>query len=172
MLFAENAVPATPADSDTGAVSLGVKFQSSVGGQVVGVRFYQGPTNTGTHTGTLWSATGQVLATGTFTGESATGWQTLVFSQPVAVVAGTEYVASYFAPSGHYSATSGFFAQPYSNGPLNASGANGRYTYSATSAFPTQMYNATNYWVDPVFLTGTPLSVPALMGRKGARSWL
>ena len=38
-----------------------------------------------------------------FTGESASGWQTVTFAAPVAVTAGTTYVASYYAPVGHYS---------------------------------------------------------------------
>ena len=46
----------------------------------------------------------RLLATGTFTGETASGWQTLQFASPVAVTADTTYVASYFAPNGHYSA--------------------------------------------------------------------
>ena len=41
-----------------------------------GVRFYKGPNNTGTHTGTLWSPGGGELATGTFTDESTSGWRT------------------------------------------------------------------------------------------------
>ena len=38
-------------------------------------------------------------------GESATGWQQVDFATPVAVTANTTYVASYFAPNGHYAAT-------------------------------------------------------------------
>ena len=33
------------------------------------------------------------------------GWQELDFSAPVAVTAGTTYVASYFTSAGHYAAT-------------------------------------------------------------------
>ena len=49
-------------------------------GFITGVRFYKGAGNTGTHTGTLYSASGSVLATGTFSNETATGWQMLNFS--------------------------------------------------------------------------------------------
>ena len=34
------------------------KFTADVDGEVVGVKFYKGPSNLGTHTGSLWSATG------------------------------------------------------------------------------------------------------------------
>ena len=53
----------------------------------------------------MWSSTGALLATGTFTGESASGWQELDFSSPVAVTAGTTYVASYHTDAGHYAIT-------------------------------------------------------------------
>ena len=48
-------------------------------GFVSGIRFYKGTGNTGTHTGTMWSNNGTLLATGTFSNETSTGWQTLSF---------------------------------------------------------------------------------------------
>ena len=44
-------------------MTLGVRFTADVDGTVTGVRFYKGPDNTGTHTGTLWTANGTALAT-------------------------------------------------------------------------------------------------------------
>jgi len=45
----------------------------------------------------------------------------------------------------------------YDNAPLhalpNGSGGNGVYHYGTTSAFPTDTWMATNYWVDVVFDT-------------------
>ena len=76
----------TPVNQDTAdstAVTLGTKFIPAADGYITGVRFYKGAGNTGTHTGTLYSATGSVLATGTFSNETATGWQMLNF--PAAV---------------------------------------------------------------------------------------
>ena len=73
-------------------MNLGLQFQASSDGMVTGVRFYKETDNTGTHTGSLWTATGTLLATGTFTGESASGWQELDFSTPVAVTAGPTYI--------------------------------------------------------------------------------
>ena len=61
--------PPTPADPDTAAVELGVKFRADVAGSITGVRFYKGTGNTGTHVGHLWTSTGTLLATATFTGE-------------------------------------------------------------------------------------------------------
>ena len=50
--------------------------------------------NTGTHVGNLWTTSGTLLATGTFSGETASGWQQLNFTTPVDITAGTTYVAS------------------------------------------------------------------------------
>ena len=50
--------------TDTGSVELGVKFQATQNGTISGIRFYKEPDNTGTHTGTLWTASGTQLATG------------------------------------------------------------------------------------------------------------
>ncbi|WP_211240771.1 DUF4082 domain-containing protein [Hamadaea tsunoensis] len=160
-LFASNAVPTNPGTSDSNSVELGVKFSSSTAGQVVGIRFYKDNGNTGTHIGNLWSSTGTKLASATFTNETASGWQYVQFSSPVTVTPGTTYVASYFAPSGDYAADGGYFASALTNGDLSApSGTNGVYHYGS-DAFPTDSWNSTNYWVDPVFVAGTGAPAPS-----------
>jgi hypothetical protein len=113
---------------------------------------------TGTHVGTLWSASGAVLAQATFSGETASGWQQVNFATPVAITANTVYVASYLAPAGRYAADTGYFNAGADNAPLHAlrdgvSGSNGVYAYASSTVFPTATYNATNYWVDVVFST-------------------
>jgi hypothetical protein len=161
-LFATDATPATASVNDSNAVDLGVKFVPAVAGTVTGVRYYQGTGNTGTHTGSLWSSSGTLLARVTFPASSGTGWQTANFDTPVAVTAGTTYVASYFAPNGHYSATGNFFASTWTNGSLSAPATtNGVYHYGSTTGFPTSSYNATNYWVDPLFVAGGTTTPPA-----------
>ena len=65
----------------------GVRFRAEVDGLITGVRFYKSTTNTGTHVGHLWTRTGQLLATATFTNETASGWQQVSFATPVAVTA-------------------------------------------------------------------------------------
>src|SRR6202008_251537 len=102
-IFPASATPTTVTDSDNKSVELGVKFSASQAGTISGIRFYKGPQNTGTHTGSLWTSTGQQLATVTFTNETASGWQEATFSSPVSITAGTTYVASYHAPVGKYS---------------------------------------------------------------------
>ena len=137
--------------NDTSPVNLGVQFQAASSGFITGVRFYKESDNTGTHAGSLWSSTGTLLATGTFSNETASGWQELDFSSPVAVTAGTTYVASYFTSTGHYAATNGGLASAVTNGPLTALAGGGVYAYGSSNAFPSNTYNATNYWVDVVY---------------------
>ncbi len=93
-----SAVPDQPSVSDTSGVELGLRFTPTTDGFIDGVRFYKGSANTGTHVGTLWTAAGAKLASVTFTGETATGWQSAAFATSVPVSAGTTYVVSYTAP--------------------------------------------------------------------------
>ncbi|MEQ1543388.1 MAG: DUF4082 domain-containing protein, partial [Novosphingobium sp.] len=157
-IWTATTAPATASAADTSAVELGVKFRSDVAGTVTGIRFYKGAANTGAHVGKLWSSTGQLLATANFAGETASGWQQVNFSAPVAITANTVYVASYFAPNGGYAFNGNYFtSQGVDNVPLHAlqngvSGGNGVYLYGATGGFPTNSYNSGNYWVDVAFV--------------------
>ena len=174
-LFGERA-PDVTATNDSSNVELGVKFVPAVDGFVSGIRFYKGAGNTGTHTGTLWTSTGTPLASGTFAGESSSGWQTLLFDSAVPVTGATTYVASYNAPQGHYAATAEFFlGREWSAPPLSARGqpsgeANG--VYAGGHGFPTQSYASTNYWVDAMFSVDdtTPPTVSYASPLNGATS--
>jgi chitodextrinase len=163
-LWGGKAVPAIIDSGDAQAVEVGMRFRVTVDGQVTGIRFYKSPANIGPHTGSLWSTNGALLAQGVFSGETASGWQQLSFAAPVTVAANTTYVASYHTSAGRYSANTNFFADAgFANGPLQAlsngaDGGNGVYRYGSAPAFPHQTWQATNYWVDLVF-------VPAAGGR-------
>ena len=149
----------TKLKADSAAIEVGVKFRAATDGFITGIRFYKGGTaNSGTHRGRLWSASGTQLATANFSGETASGWQQVTFAQPVAVTAGTTYVASYYAPKGRYSITENYFTTATSSGPLTAlasgtDGGNGVFRYGTGGGFPTNSWNASNYWVDVVFRT-------------------
>jgi hypothetical protein len=150
-------VPTVAAADESSPVELGTEFTPSRDGKVTGIRFFKGAGNLGTHVGSLWSASGQRLATVTFAGESAGGWQTATVSPAVDVSAGTRYVVSYLAPQGHYSYTPGFFSAPFSSGLLTASTElNGRYLYGAAGGYPAYSYGAANYFVDVVFEPAPP----------------
>ncbi len=167
-IFGPEDLPAMPTASDTSAVELGLKFQSKVSGYAIGVRFYKRSYNTGTHTGRLWSRSGQLLGSVTFQNETATGWQQANFSTPVAIAANTTYVISYRAPVGAYSVTQNYFKSTGAeNGPLRAladgeDGGNSVFRYG-NSAFPNDTFKSSNYYVDVVFngqASGAATSVP------------
>ncbi|WP_257187337.1 MULTISPECIES: DUF4082 domain-containing protein [unclassified Bradyrhizobium] len=168
-LFSSTDTPAIRSGSDTSQVNLGMQFTSSVAGTITGIKYYKSANDPGTHTGSLWSSTGALLATATFTNESSSGWQTVTFSNPVSITAGTTYVASYHS-NGHYASTTSYFTAARTNGPLTApANVNGLYTYGTSNLFPTSTYNATNYWVDVVFnsSSGGPNRSPVAANDSG-----
>jgi hypothetical protein len=168
-IFPSSATPANPANNDTNAVEVGVKFRADLNGLIFGIRFYKGGSNTGTHIGNLWTSTGTLLATTTFAGETTTGWQQMNFASPVAISANTTYVGSYHTNVGDYAADQNGLSNGADRAPLHAlssssSGGNGVYLYGINSGFPVNTFNATNYWVDVAFATAsapTPTSTPA-----------
>jgi hypothetical protein len=150
--------PANPNANDGQPIEVGVKFRSDTAGFITGLRFYKGTQNSGTHVGHLWSSAGQQLAEATFTNETASGWQEVMFAEPVPIRANTTYVASYFSPSGGYAIDQDYFTSAVNSPPLRAlangeDGPNGVYKYQ-TSGFPTQTFQASNYWVDVLFYAG------------------
>jgi O-glycosyl hydrolase len=156
-IWPSTAVPGLVDGGPDNAAELGVKFQSDVAGTITGIRFYKAAANTGAHVGNLWTSTGTRLATAAFSGETASGWQQVLFAAPVAITSNTVYVASYHCTGGHYSADLNYFASKGAhNPPLQAltngvSDGNGVYAYGTSSAFPSLTWNAVNYWVDVVF---------------------
>jgi len=176
-IWSATTVPTAPIDDgDPASIELGTKFRADIDGFVTGVRFYKIAANNGIHTGTLWSSTGTQLATVTFSGETASGWQQANFPSPVAVTANAVYVVSYHAPNGHYTGTDNFFATTgVDRPPLHAlkngtSGANGLYRYAGGTVFPNSTYLSENYWVDVVFTTtpGADTTPPTVTSRVPA----
>ncbi|MDC9835936.1 DUF4082 domain-containing protein [Rhizobium binxianense] len=159
------------AANDANSVELGVKFIASASGQITGLTYYKSAGDTGTHVGSLWTASGQLLGQASFINETGSGWQTVSFTQPINVTAGTTYVASYHS-NGFYSATANYFTTDHTSGALTApassvSGGNGVYAYGTGSLFPTSSYNATNYWVDVLYQQGAQNAVPVAANDSG-----
>ena len=128
-------------------------FTADQNGYISGVRFYKGSSNTGTHVGSLWTSTGTLLAQATFTNETASGWQQVLFSTPVAITANTVYVVSYHSPE-FFSYDPSYFYAAVDNPPLHAvraASGNGAFQYGASSVFPSTWAAGANFWVDVVF---------------------
>ena len=158
-LFNDTVTPALTGYNDGSPLEVGMKFTSSVAGQITALQFYRNASDTGSNVVDLWTSTGTLLGSATFTNTSASGWQTVTLSSAVSIAANTTYIASYHT-TGAYVATNNYFTTAVTNGPLTApstttiAGGNGVYSYGGTATtgiFPTNTYSAANYWVDVVF---------------------
>jgi hypothetical protein len=176
-----SATKPTQVDSgDPSAGEFGVRFRADFDGYITGIRFYKASTNTGTHIGHLWTNSGTLLATATFSNETASGWQKVNFSSPVSINANTTYIASYFAPFGHYSDTVSYFAISGADAPPlhflrdGADGPNGVYSYSSSGAFPSSTFHSGNYWVDVEYVPASsmPGAPPALLLNPSSLSFV
>ena len=138
--------------TDGTSYELGVRVVSDVAGQITALRFWKGAGETGVHTGHVWTAAGQLLATVTFTNEGASGWQQQALTSPVAMVAHSEYVVSVTTSANNlFVSTPGMFGTELVNGHLRAiGGANG--VFGPVGARPTQSSNSANYFRDLVFV--------------------
>lgn len=141
---------------DNNGLVLGMKFTSSVGGYVTGVRYYKGTADNGNHTGGLYMADGTLLNSAAFAASTGSGWQQVTFSGPVWISANTVYVVAVHSSQGYYYQTLNGFSSPIVNSNLKGLSTaeavgNGVYALSSALVFPTSTYQASNYWVDVVF---------------------
>ncbi|HPI48149.1 MAG TPA: DUF4082 domain-containing protein, partial [Hyphomonadaceae bacterium] len=167
-LFGSAPATGTTLYNDNTAVELGMKFSVGQAGSVSGLRYYRDAndaSDTDVRQGHLWSSSGALLGTVTFTSTPGqTGWQVANFSSPVALVTGQEYTVSY-RTTNNYLSTAGFFASsrevsfdglangaftdPY--GVISAPVSAGVFAYGSSVARPTESWNAANYFVDVLF---------------------
>jgi hypothetical protein len=181
-LFAVDEGPASAGhQGDRAPVELGVRFTASVDGAVVALRYFRSDGDDEEHATTLWSPTGEALATTAFVARDRPGWQEAALSEPVALTAGEVYVASYHSAAG-YAATVGYFARPrLGSGPIavpaDGTTNSGVFRYGDAPGMPQESWASTNYWVDVVFEPGgvgtdatpptsaaTPRTLPPGMG--------
>jgi Domain of unknown function (DUF4082)/Bacterial Ig-like domain/Bacterial Ig domain/Secretion system C-terminal sorting domain len=168
-------------------ITVGVKFKADFDGTISGIRFFKAPLDNATtdeHV-TLYalSPDGGVTAGATiaqaslpsnFSHDPVNGeWAEVSFTSPIAITANTVYVATYFSPTGFYNATSNSFTNPVVNGPLailkdGDQGVNGAYDYD--DVYPTQGFEASNYWVDVDYSTGADITPPTVIFNTPATS--
>src|SRR5258707_7110877 len=70
------------------------------------------------------------------------------FSSPVAVTAGTTYVASYFTGTGHYAATSGGLASPVTKDPQSTRANCSHDNYAYGDFFLSNNIHPSHYWCE------------------------
>jgi hypothetical protein len=155
------------ADGRTGTgltYEMGMKFSVDKTMKLTGLRFYKDVGETGTHVGRLWSASGTQIGSATFAGETGSGWQRATLTAPVTLTANTTYALS-VGLNRRFVMTAGGLSSQLDNGPLHSvSTTNGVFANSA-GTFPSQSWNGSNYFVDPIVANTNVSTAPALTAR-------
>ena len=149
-LFSDASVPGTVDSGDGSDLTLGVLFKSDVDATITKVKFYKSTANTGTHVGKVWDLSGTLLGSITFSGETASGWQSATLGTPINITAGTRYWVSVHMPAGHYSDDVNYFASGYDAAPLhvNQGGSSFGSGFATGDAWPDANHSNVNYWID------------------------
>jgi hypothetical protein len=156
-------VPSTLSNSDGVAVNyeLGMKFTTLSSGQIKAIKFYKSASESGSHVGKIYSASGTLLASVVFSSESASGWQVQALATPLSILANTIYVVSVNTGNSYYVATINGFASQISNGNLKSVvGSNGVYGPVGAMPFSSSWQNS-NYFRDVVF-SGVDATPPTI----------
>ncbi|WP_013334325.1 N,N-dimethylformamidase beta subunit family domain-containing protein [Gloeothece verrucosa] len=158
-----NQTPSNPEFTDNISYELGMKFISSQTGQINAIRYWKANSETGSHTGKIWSETGQLLGSVTFANETGSGWQEQVLSTPINIQANTIYTVSVNC-NAYYVYAYDQLANPITNGNLSsvADGNNG--VFGSAGAFPTNSYRNSNYFRDINFVTA---ALPTITNNSG-----
>jgi hypothetical protein len=145
---------------------LGTKFTVSKTMKMTAIRFYKASGETGTHVGRLWNSSGTQVASVTFAGETASGWQKGVLSSPVTLTAGATYTVS-VGFNARFSMTEFGLQTALTSGPISsvADGANGVLA-NAAGSFPTLTWHSSNYFVDAIVANPTSSNPPVLASRS------
>ena len=146
-----SSVNTTAVTANETAVTLGVNIKADTRGYVSGIRFYKQMESTAaTHNVALYTDSGTLLASGSTTAETGSGWQTATFASPVYIDPGQTYRIAYTASDGQYIHSSDLTTDTGTY-PIHILQDGSYYTYSA-NAFPSsKSLSNYNYWIDPVF---------------------
>lgn len=153
-LFPSTLSPVLPGSSTTSRqLEVGTWITPLVDGWISGVSFYKSSSSTGVHYADLFDDNGNLVQEATFARETASGWQSVYFTNPVFVRAGTRFFAAYNTPD-YYVATVGGLSAGIVNGNLSIlSASNSVLSYAAQGTFPVTTDTGTNYFVDVIFNT-------------------
>lgn len=166
---------------DTGPYTMGVQFSVSKAGCTLPAIWFYSPSGATVLPSTiaLYAVSGTSLVhseSASWSGAAGAGWVRAAFATPPALTGSTSYkacvlqtaAADWYSGTSHYW-DSGAGSAGIANGVLSApnnAGADGgqdSFTNSASLAYPSSSFNATNYWVDP------EITVPAASAGLG---WL
>jgi hypothetical protein len=160
-----------------GGVNLAVEFYvTDPGLSVTALRFWRadtsilGPVTARIYTVTDASSGVPLAGTDVTFTLSGTGWQTAAFASPAALTANQRYRAvcnfpTNYSADGHYW-DSGAGAGGITHGPLVApdsaaatGGDQGSFVVGGALAYPTNQFNAANYWVDVNVQSGQTVTI-------------
>jgi hypothetical protein len=164
-------VPAKIGQSDGASANyeLGALLQSNTAGQITAIRFWKDASESGTHTGHIWSGAGQSLASVTFANETASGWQQQALATPLAISANTTYVVSVNTGNTFYVVTPSGLASQVINGNLSSVvGNDGVHGNSGT--FPTNSWQNSNYFRDVVFIPFATSMPPTITAQPSSKA--
>lgn len=136
--------------TDTQALELGTKFFTNVAGLIVGIRYIKHSADTSTHVGRIWTDSGTLLTSVTFTGETSSGWQQQYLTTPLSIAASTLYRVSVNAING-YPFNIQDFSSVYNKGNISTPISAGVFG-SGSGTFPNSSFNNTNYFRDILFI--------------------
>ena len=154
--------------ADTTAKELGMRFYTVTPGVVTGIRYWHDPSDTAvTRTARLWTDSGTLLGTATFTEPETSGvWNTATFSSPIPISAAPSMYRFSVSAGGGYLVTS---ARPTTNldeyivFPLRMPGwfwaPNGIYA-TTIGTFPTIDNSGQIYGTDVVFQSTQQVNPP------------
>jgi hypothetical protein len=139
--------------TDGRSYELGTKFSATVPGLIVALRFWKSSSETGAHTGHLWTSDGSLLAQVSFTAETNSSWQEAALSRPVEINGNMLYVVSVSIQNHFVITVEGLQYPGIINGYLQASSfdINGNGVFGDIGKFPTLTYENSNYFCDVVF---------------------
>ncbi len=154
----------------------GTFFTSAVAGNITAIRFWKDSSETGAHTGNIWStnatgSSGTLLTSVEFTNETASGWQQQNLTTPYPIAANTPYVVSVNTNTAHPYTAFGMMSsvtnQDLSTLTNSAQTINGGAYSNTVGTFPAAWWNGADFFRDVVFepaggtLTATPTFSPA-----------
>lgn len=158
-VLADDYTPAVVSEtSDTVKVELGLKFSPTTDGRIKGIQFYQNAANSGITSVSLWGNGGTRLIKITIPATAPVGWRTIAVDR--ALTAGRTYTVSISDTNGRYAHTPAFFTSEQVVNGITVGANAGVYQYGATSQWPTQSWNGSNYLVDLVYETTAPEPTP------------
>lgn len=138
------------------SLELGVRVSTSAAGYVTEIKYYKFVDSTAEHSAHVWDENGILLASATFTGETASGWQSVELDTPVTITAGQVFTVSVFSTDWYYPNDS---FPSMTSGPITID--NGFYNYVSSPYMPVQTVGK-NYGVDFTFSDTLPTDEPSV----------